>query len=262
MTTTVLQCILENIGKSFILKTKYPEGEKMIEVAVIEDDALAREKIVNYFERYSSETGEEFRPVCFSSAVDFLTNFKANYGIVCMDIDLPDMDGMTASKKLRQIDSTVCLIFITNMAQFAVRGYEVDATDFMIKPVSYPNFALKIGRAAERIKTAANKIMINNKQGVRVIYASDVKYVEVMGHTLSFHLKDETVVAWGTLKKYEEELKDYGFSRCNSCYLVNLRYVRGVNDFDAFVDDEKLQISYSRKKQFLADMADYLGGKS
>ena len=233
----------------------------MIEVAIIEDDAVAKERIAKYFERYSSETGEEFRPVCFSSAVDFLTNFKANYGIVCMDIDLPDMDGLTASKKLRKMDSTVCLIFITNMAQFAVRGYEVDAMDFMVKPVSYPNFALKIARAAERIKTAANKIVINNKQGVRVIYASDIKYVEVMGHTVTFHLREEDVIAWGTLKKYEEQLSGLGFSRCNACYLVNLRYVKGVNDYDVFVDDEKLQVSYSRKKQFLKDMADYLGGK-
>ena len=74
-----------------------------------------------------------------------------------MDIQLSDLDGMEAAKKLRRLDSSVTLIFVTNMANFAVRGYEVDALDFIVKPVEYFSFALKLDRALERLKSTAEQ---------------------------------------------------------------------------------------------------------
>lgn len=234
----------------------------MTEVAIIEDDVNYALGLEEYFKRYGEETGCVFSVTRFTSAVDFLTGYKGNYGIICMDIDLADMDGMRASRKLREIDSISALLFVTNIAQCAVMGYEVNAMDFMVKPVGYANFKVKIARALEYLKTAkADKIMITNKQGVRVVGVREIRYIDVLGHTVTFHLKSENVSAWGTLKKYEDELKGLGFSRCASSFLVNLRFVTGVKDYDCFVDGEKLQISYARKKPFLKDVADYLGGK-
>lgn len=122
----------------------------MKNIAIIEDEEEALARIRGYLERFSSESGESFRIVVYGNAIDFLEKYKPNYDIVFMDIKLPNMDGMEAAKKLRALDRFVALVFVTNMKQFAVKGYEVDALDFIVKPVKYPDFVLKLQRVLAR----------------------------------------------------------------------------------------------------------------
>ena len=63
------------------------------------------------------------------------------------------MDGMTAAEKIRQMDQKVIIMFITNMIQYAVRGYEVDAMDYVVKPVEYFSFSQKLDKAIGRIRS-------------------------------------------------------------------------------------------------------------
>ena len=77
-----------------------------------------------------------------------------DYDIVFMDIELPGINGMEAAHRLREIDQQVILIFVTNMAQFAVKGYEVDALDYIIKPAQYGPLSIKLDRAAQRWRAA------------------------------------------------------------------------------------------------------------
>lgn len=61
-----------------------------------------------------------------------------------MDIAMPQMNGLETAKRLRAVDKNVCLIFITTLAQYAIKGYEVDALDFLIKPVRFDLFSIKL----------------------------------------------------------------------------------------------------------------------
>lgn len=96
------------------------------------------------------------------------------YDIVFMDIQLPDMDGMTASRRLRALDRDVILIFVTNMANYAVSGYEVDALDFIVKPVSYFPFTVKPERALGRLdgNAGGESVLLSTAEGaVRVLFS-------------------------------------------------------------------------------------------
>ena len=233
----------------------------MINVAIVEDERDAEEVLRGYFARYTQEKGEGFNIVSYSNLITFLAGYKPNFDLVMMDIDLPDMDGMKVSHKLREIDTSVSIVFVTNMAQFAIKGYEVDAADFIVKPVSYYDFALKIGRIAGRIKARSGaKVMVPIDDALKCLPAAEIKYVEVIKHKVIYHTTSGELESWGSLKKIEAELAGAGFAKCNNCYLVNLRYVSGVRGFSAYVDGEELQISHPKRRDFMSALNNYLGG--
>lgn len=231
----------------------------MINVAIVEDDERERGQLVDYLNRYA----DKFTIETFSSAVDFLTNFVPKYDIVFMDIDMPYLDGMSAAHALRERDRQVCLIFVTNLAKFAVKGYEVSAFDFIVKPVTYSNFSLKINRAMNHLSTKTDRaVMVRSGGNIAKVSVKSILYVEVMNHKIIYHTIDGNIVSYGTLKSVEQLLCDPLFVRCNKCYLVNLRFVFAIEGNYVVVGEDKLLISYPRKAEFERALADYLcGGK-
>lgn len=232
----------------------------MIEVAIVEDNEKWFKTLEEYLKRYGNEYGTQFGIKWFKDPVTFLEKYTKNCRFVFMDINLPGMDGMTAVKKLRLVDERICVIFVTNLAQYAVNGYEVNAFDFIVKPVSYYDFRMKFKRAMDFYAMKAPKgIWLNFRDGKRMITAEKLRYVEVMKHELVFCLSSgEKVSCSGTLKKVQEDLAGLPFVLCNRCYLVNLAFVREVRGESVFIGNDVLQISLAKKKDFLKSLNDYL----
>ncbi len=233
----------------------------MINVAIVEDTLKDAETLKDYTRRAVEMVNETCEITVFNNAVAFLDGYRGNFDIVFMDIELPDINGMDAAKKLRLLDESVVLIFVTNMAQFAVGGYAVDAMDFMVKPVSYENVCIKISRAIKKIEgKREEKLVLPGKSGVTVIMIPQIRYVEIMNHRLTFFTTQGDVAAVGSLSKIEEKLLRFNFSRCNNYSLVNLNFVTKVEDYTVWLDKEMLTVSRARKRPFLKDLADFLGG--
>lgn len=234
----------------------------MRNIAIVENDDKDAGLLEEQLRRYEKETGAEYRVVRFSDAIAFLTGYSADYDIVFMDIEMPDLDGMTAAKKLREADPEVILVFVTNMAQYAVEGYEVSAMDFMVKPVRYDNLKLKLERAEKKLEgKGEDRFLVRGKNGPVVICVPDIRYVEVTDHMLTFYTNEGAIKVTGSLKEIEKRLEGRDFSRANSCYLVNLKYVTGASDGMVTVGGDRLSISRARRKSFMSDLADYLGGR-
>lgn len=232
----------------------------MIRIAIVEDEQSAADTLAEHLRAFEKNENVQFEVTHFDSAVKFLTNYRAVFDVVFMDIELPDLDGMSAAAKLRAIDKSVILIFVTNLAQFAVKGYEVDALDFVVKPVSYYVLSLKLRRAMERLNRQSDaELKITVDDALVRIKISDLKYVEVQGHKLLYHTESGCYKTYGSLKKTEELLADANFERCNACYLVNLKYVTAIKGYSLFIGGEELQISHAKRKDFVRTVNDYMG---
>ena len=234
----------------------------MKNVVIVEDNKREADVISNYLHRYGLENGTSFQVTRYCDALTFLAAYKPEYDIVFLDIEMPGINGVDAARKLREADSEVAIIFVTNMVQFAVNGYEVGALDFIVKPVEYYNFSMKMHRAMRlcAIKSeSGDELTVQTGTGLKRIKIAAIKYIEVLGHHLLFHTFGGETDVCGSLKDMEEKLRGYHFSRCNNCYLVNLKYVSGINGASAISDGEEIQISRRRKKSFVDDLTVYLG---
>lgn len=233
----------------------------MLKIAIVEDNDSDARLLSECLDRYLTDRKEKYSLERFATAISFIERYQGAFDVVFMDIELPDLDGMTAAKKMRRVDAEAVLIFVTNMAQFAVNGYEVNAFDFIVKPVKYPVFATKIQRILDHVSRRRDndvRLTVRTENGVYRLNASDIRYVEVMNHDLIYHLgKGQKTVARGQIKEIEKQLLPVGFFRCNRCYLINLKYVTAVKESTVTVDGDELQISRGKKKEFLAAAAKY-----
>jgi len=224
----------------------------MLHFAVVEDDPLYAEKLQKYLDQYAKDSGRELDVRFFSDGEDIIDNYRAGFHIILMDIQMQFLDGLTTAKLIREKDEEVIIIFITNLASYAIRGYEVDALDFIIKPVSYPIFAQKLQRAIKRVDRDEDYfILIDVKDGVMKMPVSQVYYIESRHHQMIYHTTAGVLETGGRLDDLEKELTPYQFFRSNKGYLVNMRYVEGVQNDCCLIAGDRLVISRRRKAAFM-----------
>ena len=234
----------------------------MIRVAVVEDDAEVQGVLREYIRRYTRQYGTEFEVSVFADGVDILDNYRAVYDVIFLDVEMKHLDGMTTAERIRQMDAEVILIFITNMAQYAIRGYSVGALDYVLKPVPYFAFSQQLMKAVTRLEKRAKRYLtVPVEGGLRRLDTASIYYLESEGHRVHFYTEEGDFVAAGTLKAFEEKLAERPFARCNSGYLVNLAQVKGVQQGMVQVGPYELQVSRPRRKAFLAALADHIGGE-
>ena len=232
----------------------------MIKTAIVDDYKKDYDKLVEALKNYSKEFGEEFSYEYFDNGLAFLENYKPYYDIIFMDIEMPHIDGIEISAKIREIDTKVCIIIVSNSAQYAVKGYSVDAYGYIVKPITALNFNAVIKKAIEKIKKDNSDFLILTIQGdYRKILMRDIKYIEVMNHDLFFHSEQGVFKKRDVLRNYEDKLEKHGFSKCDKSFLINLNYVDDIIENEVIVGSENIKISRTRKKQFVEDYVNFLG---
>ena len=232
----------------------------MIRIAMVEDEAAVREQLQGYIQRYTRQYGTEFAVTEFSDGVEILDAYRPVYDIVLLDVEMKHLDGMETARRIR--DRDVVLLFITNMAQYAIKGYAVGALDYVLKPVPYFAFSQQLQKAEEKLRRRARHYLaVPVEGGLRRLDTAQIYYMESEGHRVHFYTEEGEFAAPGALKTFEEKLADLPFARCNSGYLVNLAQVKSVQQGLAQVGPYELQVSRPKRKSFLAALADYIGGE-
>lgn len=235
----------------------------MRNIAIVEDEDLAAQALIDHIKQYEAQTGQSFQIFRFANGADFLQDYRAVYAVVFLDVQMPKMNGLETALQLRRYDKNVSIIFITNLVQYALKGYEVDAVSYLIKPVSYYDFSMKFKKALDiYLLNEDRSFTVNTPGGLCRISTDKLMYVEIMNHRLFYHLIDDVIEMTGVLSGVEQQLSRFGFLRCNKCYLVNPKFIVKVKGSTVQVGDNLLQISRPRRAAFLAELANWYAGSA
>ena len=231
----------------------------MYKIALVDDEYESAEILSRHLETYAKENNALFNVSRFRNGLNFIEEYTPEYDIVFMDIDMPHMNGLEAAGKLREIDSTVVIVFVTFLAKYATRGYKYDALDYMVKPISYASFCITMNRALQRCaRKKRETAILPSSEGDLCIELNCLNYVEITNHDITYHTTKGVYKAYGTMRSIEKLLPARQFSKCNRCYLVNLRSVTRIQGNTVYIGNEELEISRPRKQEFLNALHEYI----
>lgn len=233
----------------------------MIRLALVEDDAAYRRQLRGYIEKYSAESGEKFSVTECADGDEIAIGYKAVYDIILMDIEMKFMDGMMAAEEIRKVDTEVIIIFITNSPQYAIKGYAVDALDYVLKPVSYYAFSQRLSRAVERAaRHTRHYLQINTHGTAHKLDTAAIYWIESSAHDLIYHTAEGDLTAPGSITETEKKLAQDSYFRVNKGCLVNLDHVDCLDGDDTVVHGDRVPVARARRKAFLDALNNFING--
>ena len=237
----------------------------MIRIAIVEDEDSYVQVLTGYLKQYETEHSLSFQISVFHDGLDIVSEYKADYDVILLDIQMKHLDGMKTAEKIRELDEDVSFIFITSTIQFAVQGYLVDALGYVVKPVAYLAFSQILGKAVKKGEAKNSKkdyMTIEVEGGQMRLDISQIYYIESQRHNILFHTEKGDFLTAGPMKKVEALLKDKRiFPKCHNAYLIHLMHVTGIVQNNVLLSDSTtLPVSRAKKKVFLEALTDYIGG--
>lgn len=232
-----------------------------IRIAVVENELNVAQNDIVLFERYAKENSLSLETSIFQNGYEFLDT-EEEFDAVLMDIDMPGLNGMEVAEKLREKNKTIDIIFTTNLPQFAVDGYKVQALDFVIKPVTFPNLSFAMEKVVEKKRNIVNGSFFLRIGGfARRIHNEEVLYIEMVNHYIVLHETDmEPVRIRGSLKMIDDLLNPEIFVKINSGIIINISKVSSFeNGLVLMEDGSNLPLSRSHKKEFAVRLAEFYG---
>ena len=230
-------------------------------IAIVEDDADVQRQLTAYIGKFYEEDPARFKLSVFSDGDEILEDFRADYDLILLDIQMKHLNGLETAEKIRQLDRDVYLVFVTNLANYAIKGYSVQAFDFILKPINYVMLKQLLQRVDKLVSARQQRyVTLPTDLGLTRIDVNHIYYVETEAHFLIIKTDQGEYRMRDTMKNMEAALEKYGFFRCNNCYLVNLKHVERVDGSALYVNGEELAISRPRYKAFMETLTKYWGG--
>ena len=228
-----------------------------IRCAIIDDEPLALGLLASYVKKTPS------LELCgtYSSAIQAMEMLPNNpVDLLFLDIQMPELNGLEFSK---MVPEKTRIVFTTAFEQYAVEGFKVDALDYLLKPISYPEFlraahkALRWKEMAEaasslEVREIADALFVRSGNKFVKVQLSHILYIEGMQDYVKIYLDDNSqpVVTLNTMKDFEESLS-FPFLRIHRSYIINFDKVTMVERNRVFLGGTYVSVSDTYKEQFL-----------
>lgn len=222
-----------------------------INCLIVDDEPLSQELITDYVNACPEL---KLAGVCKDAleAGGILKNGKI--GLLFLDINMPKLSGIGFVKSLKE---PPLFVIITAYPEYAIEGFEIDAVDYLLKPVSFERFRTSVNRVLERLSMKTDKelsqehIMVRaDKKNYRIVF-DDILYLEAQGDYVKFVTAEKALMVHGKLKEFLMQLPKNSFEQIHKSYIISLSKVNYVEGNMVKIGNHKIPVSLNFKEQLL-----------
>ena len=231
----------------------------MIRIAICDDEKHMsdhiRSMVLNFFRKKNREISLRM----FSGGEELLS-YNGQIDILFLDIQMKDMDGMETARKLRADKFRGFLVFITVLKEMVFQSFEVQAYDYLVKPVDEKQFGKTMERLYASMQNASeDSLLVQKGYEGRIIREDEIVFCEIIDRKIYLNLTSGEVVDYYERIEHLESKLDSHFFRCHRSYLINLKHLKGYKNGTAYMDNGKeVPVSRLRSKEFSGVVLQYM----
>lgn len=240
----------------------------MLNIALCDDTKLELSVVENYALQYPYTKVEIDTFGNGPKLLQYLSNNNIEYNIYLLDIEMPDMDGISLAKRIREFDKKAAIIFITSYSEYMQDVFKVQTFDYLIKPVNKEVFFEVLLRADLYLHSTHSYFEFNYERNKYILNADEIMYFEKSGRTAYIYTETKTFKCNQTIAQILKQLDSMTFAQIHASYIVNLKYIAGMKCENVvlkkYMNNEltdtyqELPISRKYKKDFKTKIMNYV----
>ncbi|MBJ2125444.1 MULTISPECIES: LytTR family DNA-binding domain-containing protein [unclassified Flavobacterium] len=193
-------------------------------------------------------------------ALEFLNSQSVD--VIFLDIQMPQLTGLQLS---RIISKNIKVIFTTAYPDFALEGFELNAVDYLLKPIAFERFYQAVSKLNSESKIELSStsnssapdflfIKTDGKNKFQKVFLNDVLYVESLQNYVCIHTVKQQIITHSSLKNVVESLPEKDFIQIHKSYVVSLKHIESTDNFSVFVNGKELPIGATYKDAFFDEI--------
>ncbi|WP_304509511.1 LytR/AlgR family response regulator transcription factor [Anaerotignum sp.] len=231
----------------------------MFKIAICDDEVTFQKVLRKQIESYYGMLEVEI--IEFSSGIDLVNSLKKcplEFQMIFMDIEMPNMDGIETSKRIRRINESIPIIFLTSHTEFAMEGYEVDAFRFLDKPLKIEKL-VKTLQDYDRLRLLESRIELQDGEKIVLVKWTEIQYIQSENVYINVYLEDTRYLIRKKLSDVQEQMPKQMFFRPHRSYLINLRFVKFFDGKKIIMKNgNEIPLSRGKRSEFKAYMMSYM----
>ena len=233
----------------------------MIVIGICDGEQTVRSLLASYVERYKEETNTQIQLLSYSTGEKLLKNYMLDMDLVFLEIPLRKMNGLKIAEYLRRYDARVRIVFLTTVLTYVLEAYDVGASNYILKPLSYGKFCKELARIHQGWEQKDERSFLEqSKNTLHKVYFHEIRYIETNGKNTLIHTEKECIASTRQMKQFEALLSDSTMVRCHAGYIVNLRYFHKAEaSVMTLIDGTQIPVSRNRRKAVLAHLQRFYG---
>lgn len=224
-------------------------------IAICDDDKVELSRLTYFIEKYKVSRHIECEYSIFNNGLDLISALEKgkHFDAYCLDILMPAFSGIEVAKEIRTMDKNTPIIFLTSTPDFAIEGYSVKASNYILKPVVMDVLFHTLDELLEEItQESADILIVKSTDGIQKLLVANIVYIDVCGRKVFYHMNTgRTVECTESISTVYDTLLPYGsFIKPHRAYIVNMNYIDTINNADITMQtDITVPIAQGKNKE-------------